>query len=194
MKWSDSILFSQPLRDVRLLAKAPAQDWNDFLRDREQSAYERGRQDGEHALSEQLLRQRKETVELQSGVIDSLRRAVSQVIQETEGAVIDLALAAAQKIVAGMPVSVELVENVIKEALKQAEGSTEIAVLLHADDLALLRLHNASLLNGLPETGPLRFVSSSEVSRGGCLVQTRFGMIDARRETKLDQLHHTLAP
>lgn len=192
MKWSDAITFRQPLRDVRLLAKAPAQDWNDFLREREQAAYDRGRQDGEHALSEQLLRQRQETVELQSGVIDSLRHAVAQVIQETESALIELALEAARKVVAGLPVSVELVENVVREALKQAEGATEITVQLHPEDLALLRQHNASLLNGLPETGPLRFVGSSDVSRGGCLVQTRFGMIDARRETKLSQLEHTL--
>jgi flagellar assembly protein FliH len=193
MKWSDSIYFVQPLRDVRLLAEAPAQDWNDFLRDREQAAFERGRHEGENALSEQLLRQRNETVELQSGVLESLRRAVAQVIQESESALIDLALEAAQKIVAGMPVTLEMVENVVKEALKQAEGSTEITVKLHADDLALLRSHDAALLNGLPDTGPLRFSSSSEVTRGGCLVQTSFGMIDARRETKLEQLRHTLA-
>ena len=31
----------------------------------------------------------------------------------------------------------------------------------------------------------MRFTASREVSRGGCIVQTRFGIIDARRETKL---------
>jgi flagellar assembly protein FliH len=193
MKWSDSIHFRHSLRQARLLTKAPAQDWNEFLREREQAAFERGRQEGEHSLSEQLLRQRNETVELQSGVLDSLRRAVSQVIQETESALIDVALEAAQKIVAGMPINPELVENVVREAVKQAEGSTEITVQLNPEDLALLRLHNSSLLNGLPETGPLRFTSTAEVTRGGCFVQTRFGMIDARRETKMGQLRQTLS-
>ena len=193
MKWSDAITFRLPLRNVRLLTTAPAQDWQEFLREREQAAFERGRQDGEHSLSEQLLRQRNETVELQSGVLESLRRAVSQVVQETENALIDVALEAAQKIVAGMPISPELVENVVREAVKQAEGSTEITVQLNPDDLTLLRQHNSSLLNGLPETGPLRFTSTAEVTRGGCFVQTRFGLIDARRETKMGQLRQTLA-
>ena len=193
MKWSEPISFGRPLRNVRLLTKSPPQDWNEFLREREQSAFERGRQEGEHALSEQLLRQRNETVELQSGVINSLREAVSQVSQETETALIDVALEAARKIVAGMPVSVELVENVVREAVKQAEGSTEITVQLNPEDLALLRLHNSTLINGLPETGPLRFTSTAEVTRGGCFVQTRFGMIDARRETKMNQLRQTLS-
>jgi flagellar assembly protein FliH len=193
MKWSETIPFNRPLRDVRLLAKVPTQDWNEFLRDREQSAYERGRRDGEFSLGEQLLQQRNETVELQKGVLESLRHAVPQVIQETEDSLINLALEAAQKIVAGLPVSPEMVEAVVREAVRQAEDSAEITIQLHPEDLALLRRHNSSALNGLPDTGPLRFANSSEVTRGGCVVQTRFGLIDARRETKLEQLRQTLS-
>jgi flagellar assembly protein FliH len=85
-----------------------------------------------------------------------------------------------------------MVEAVVREALKQVEDTAEIVIQLHPDDLALLRKHESPLLNGLPETGPLRFAGSPEVTRGGCIVQTRFGMIDARRETKLEQLRKTL--
>jgi flagellar biosynthesis/type III secretory pathway protein FliH len=44
----------------------------------------------------------------------------------------------------------------------------------------------------LPETGPLRFSGAAEVTRGGCIVQTRFGLVDARRETKMEQLRQAL--
>ena len=37
-----------------------------------------------------------------------------------------------------------------------------------------------------------RFLASPEVTRGGCLVQTHFGTVDARRETKFDLLKRTL--
>jgi flagellar biosynthesis/type III secretory pathway protein FliH len=47
-------------------------------------------------------------------------------------------------------------------------------------------------LEGLPETGPLKFSSSPEVTRGGCIVQTRFGLVDARRETKIEQVKQSL--
>jgi flagellar assembly protein FliH len=194
MNWSESIPLSRAMRDVRLLTQAPAQDWQDYLREREQAAYERGRQAGERALSEQLLQQRNETVELQRGILQSLQRVVPQVIQEAETSLIALALAAAQKIVAGMPITSEMLEAVVREALRQAEDTAEIIIQLHPDDLALLRKHNASVLDGLPETGPLRFTGSAEVTRGGCIVQTRFGLIDARRETKLEQLRQTLIP
>ncbi|HZL13939.1 MAG TPA: FliH/SctL family protein [Verrucomicrobiae bacterium] len=192
MKWSEAIAPGQPLRDVRVLMKAPAQDWEEHLREREQAAYENGRRDGEHAVSEQLLRQRNETAELQNGILNSLQQALPQLIQENELALISLALEAAQKIVAGLPIDSQMVEAVVREALRQVEDTAEITIQLHSDDLALMQNSNSPLLNGLPETGPLRFVGSPEITRGGCLVQTRFGIIDARRETKMEQLRKTL--
>lgn len=193
MKWSDTIPFTRVLRDVLLLTQAPAQDWHALLREREQTAYERGRHDGEKTLREQLLQQRSEMVQMQQGVVDALRRAAPHVIQQSEAAMIQLALEAAQKVVAGLPISVELVEAVVRETLRQAEDTTEVTVQLHPDDLELLRRHESPVLKGAPGSGPLRFVSSSEVTRGSCLVQTRFGLIDARRETKLEQLRESLS-
>ena len=82
----------------------------------------------------------------------------------------------------------KMVDAVVREALRQVEDTAEATIQLHAEDLALLQKHKSEILDGAPGSGPLRFVGSSEVSRGGCLVQTRFGVIDARRETKMDQL------
>lgn len=192
VKWSDTIPFRRPLRDVRLLTQTPAQDWREHLREREQAAYERGQRDGERALSEQLLQQRNEMSELQRGVVESLRGVVPQVMSAAQTALIHLALETAEKIVAGLPISPELVEAVVREALHQVEETAEIAIQLNPDDLALLRKHNSPILNGVPEAGPLRFTSSADVTRGGCLVQTRFGLIDARRETKMEQLRQSL--
>jgi flagellar assembly protein FliH len=192
MKWSDSIRFQEAPQNVRLLVKAPMQDWQEHLREREQAAYEKGRRDGQRALGEQMLQQRNEMVELQNGVLLSLKQSLPRMIQENESALMNLALELAQKIVAGMPIDPAMLEAVVQEALQQASDTAGVVIKLHPDDLALLRKHNSPLLNGLPETGSLRFTVSSEVTRGGCIVQTRFGQIDARRETKVEQLRLTL--
>jgi flagellar assembly protein FliH len=192
MKWSDSIMFHEAPQNVRLLVKAPMQDWQDHLREREQLAYEKGRRDGQRALGEQMLQQRNEMVELQNGVLLSLKQSLPRMIQENESALMNLALELAQKIVAGIPIDPAVVEAVVQEALQQASDTAGVVIKLHPDDLTLLRKHNSPLLNGLPETGTLRFTVSSEVTRGGCIVQTRFGQIDARRETKVEQLRLTL--
>jgi flagellar assembly protein FliH len=193
MRLFKTIHLTQPLRDLRLLGAASRGETEQRQHQAEQSAYERGRHDGEKALSEQLLHQRTELLELHQGVVESLRSALPQVSEETQKALVELALEAAQKIVAGMPIQPKMVEAVVREALTQVEDSAEITIHLNPDDLVLLRKHQSPILQGLPETGPIRFAASSEVTRGGCTVRTRFGLLDARRETKIEQMRQSLS-
>ena len=193
MKWSETITLDEPLRDVRASSLPAESDSDRRVRTAEQAAYEHGRLDGEKNLGEQMLQQRNELLELHQGVIESLRRAVPDVIQQTENTLLQIALECAKKIVAGIPISPELVEAVVREAVTQTKETAEIMVQLHPDDLALLRKNQSPILQGLPEAGPLKFIGSSEVSRGGCLVQTRFGLLDARRETKIEQLRESIS-
>jgi flagellar assembly protein FliH len=188
MKWSKTITLQQPVKDVRLVAKAPAADLQDHAREREKAAYEQGRRDAEQRLEEQLLQQRNEMAELQNGVVHSMQEMLPKMRHELESALIQLSLESAQKIVGGLPINAKTVEKVVREALEQVQDTAEIAVQLHPDDFALLRKHKSPLLDDSPETGTVRFVASAEVSRGGCIVQTRFGIVDALRETKLEQL------
>jgi flagellar assembly protein FliH len=193
MKSYKTITLTAPLRDVRLVSTASPGEAGDRPPGAEEVAYERGRRDAEKSLSEQLMHQRAELLELHQGVVESLRAAVPRVTREAEKALVELALEAAQRIVAGLPIQPKMVEAVVREAVNQVENSSDITVHLHPDDLALLRKHQSPILQGFPETGPLRFANSSEIARGGCMVHTRFGMLDARRETKIEQLRQSLA-
>ncbi|MDW8310771.1 MAG: FliH/SctL family protein [Verrucomicrobiales bacterium] len=157
------------------------------------SSYERGRLDGEKLLSQQLLEQRTELQRLFQGALAALQQAVPQVVRDTEQMMVSLAFEIARKLVADLPISVEMVEASVREALAQMEGAAECEVRLHPEDLDLLRKAASPLLQS--EAGNrVRFQASPDVTRGGCLVHTRFGVIDARRETKLDLLKQSLTP
>ena len=193
MKWSEQIVFHHPPREITLVAGAPIENWESLLRAREEAAYQRARADAENLFREQLTRQSAEIAQLQQGILAGLGSAISQVIKESETAVITLALEAARRVVGDLPIEKDLVEAVVRDALRQVEDSAEVLVQLNPEDLALLRQYNSTLLSGVADKGPLRLAASSEVTRGGCLVQTRFGVIDARREVKFEQLTRTLA-
>lgn len=171
-----------------MLVQAPAVDWESHLREREKAAYERGRGEGERAREEQLQQQRNELAEMQNGAVRSLKEMLPQMAREMESVLIQLALESAQKLVAGLPIDAKMMEAVVRDALSQVHDLTDVSIRMNPDDLALLRKHESPLLEGLPESGPLRFVASSEVTRGGCVIQTRFGLMDAQRETKVEQL------
>ena len=194
MKWYKAFAPGAPLRSARVIW-APASEPADAAAAdpaREQAAFERGLAEGEKRLGEQMLRQRAELLELQNGIFASLREAVPQVVRQSEAAVIQLALQVAKKLVNDLPISAELIEAAVRSALAQVEESTEFDVFLNADDLALLHQCNSAILFPGPGNEAMRFQASSEVTRGGCLVRTRFGMVDTRRETKFELVRQSL--
>lgn len=191
--WRKSIRLPGPVRHVRLVAPgAPADGrpahWDAELR----AAFERGRLEGEQGLGEQLIRQRTETRNVLAGVVESLRNAIPTVVRDTEQQLVALALEIAQKLVAECPITAEVVEAAVRDALAEVEGNSECHVRLHPADLELLRNTNSELVGAPEEARQLRFHTSPDVTRGGCLIQTRFGVIDARRETKFDLLKRSL--
>lgn len=190
MKAEHSIQFSAPLREVKI---ARAGERETLYQQDLQASFERGRQEGERSLGAQLVQQRAEVMELQTGVLNALRNTVPGVVRECEQTLVAIALEAAHRLISGLPVSAEMIEAAVKEACAQVEDSSELHIQLHADDLALLQKINSPLL--LPQGGreALHFHSSTHVTPGGCIVQTRFGVIDARRETKIEALKNTLS-
>lgn len=190
MKADRTVQFAAPVRDVKIIRSGMREAL--FQQDLTAS-FERGRIEGEKNLGAQLVQQRAEVMELQTGVLAALRNAVPQVVRECERALVTLAIEAAQRLVGGLPISAEMVEASVKEACAQVEDSAELNVQLHPEDLALLEKVNSPLLLPQGGTDKIRFHSSAQVTRGGCVVQTRFGVIDARRETKIELLKNALS-
>jgi flagellar assembly protein FliH len=191
--WSETLSLSAPLRDVCPVSPASGENPVDnALRDSWQAGFEQGRIEGEKALSEQLLKQRGELHQLLHGTLESLRQAVPQVVRDTESTMVSLALEVARKLVSDMPISVPMVEAAVRDALEHVESSAQVIVRLHPADLELLQNAGSPLLASSASSNDFRFLSSVEVSRGGCLVETRFGTVDARRETKFDLLKKDL--
>ena len=190
----EKIRLTASLRNVRLATNELGKRNPDAeQKQRDEAIFEKGRRAGEQALSEQLVVQRAELLELQQGVFESLRQAVPRVVHDCEQALVSLALEAARKLVAGLPIDAEMLEASVREALTQVEQSSEFTVLLHPEDLTLLQKMNSPLVSLTDGMERIRFRNSREISRGGCMVQTKFGFIDARRETKFEALEKSLA-
>ena len=72
MKWFKTVSFSEPLRDARFI-RPHSPDSREAVEarvvQREEAAFARGVTEGERRLSEQLLRQRAELLELQNGFL-----------------------------------------------------------------------------------------------------------------------------
>ncbi len=193
--WLETIKLTKPLRKAVPVGLPPEPHALDPIRRESwQAGYDQGRIEGEKALSGQLLKQRAELQQLMQGTLHSLSQAAPQVIRDTENMVISLALEVARKLVSDMPINAQMVEAAVRDALTHVDNSTQVTVRLHPADLELLQGAGSALLTSNDAKTSFRFLSSAEVSRGGCMVETRFGTVDARRETKFDLLKKGMQP
>ena len=176
---------SSPFRCVEIVTK-------EDLQITEQAAYARGKQEAESNLQQQLdlmkseyaTKKDKELADFCENIRSDLGNQVPKILESLEKHVINLAADIATKIVADLPIDKTLVESVVKDALTKAEKDAEIVVLLHPEDLKLLTQGDSEFLKDSHGGDKVLFKPSSDVTRGGCLLDTHYGLVDARRETK----------
>ena len=176
---------SSPFRCVEIVTK-------EDLQITAQTAYARGKQEAESNLQQQLdlmkseyaTKKDKELADFCENIRSDLGNQVPKILESLEKHVINLAADIATKIVADLPIDKTLVESVVKDALTKAEKDAEIVVLLHPEDLKLLTQGDSEFLKDSHGGNKVLFKPSSDVTRGGCLLDTHYGLVDARRETK----------
>jgi flagellar biosynthesis/type III secretory pathway protein FliH len=188
--WRETIRFTQPPREAELTASWSAAAEKRML-ERERAAAERGRAEAQKLFSEQMIQQRQELMALQDGILRAMKDTIPGVVRDCETHLAALALEVARKVVDGMPVSAEVVEAAISNAMQQVEESAHYTIFLNPADLQLLESKTSSLL-GANDTRKITISPSTEISRGGCIVETPFGRVDAQRETKFELLKDTL--
>lgn len=104
--------------------------------------------------------------------------------------VLELALDVARQVVAGeLAVHPERILAVVKLALNQmAETAREARLLVNPEDAALIRPHLESIL----DKNRLRLVEDNRIVRGGCLIETNHGDLDATVQARWRQVVQVL--
>lgn len=185
--------FSAPVRQVTLIDGDQRRRSAADLQTARKEGYQEGYEAGQKSLSEQLVQQRTQLIELQRGIFESLSSALPQLVSQCEQGLIQLSLQCSRRVVAGLPITPEAVEAVVREALREVQGISEYTIRLHPEDLVLLQeLQSATL----PAPGQTAFKVAADpaMERGGCLLDTPFGTVDATRTSKFNHLERLLQP
>ena len=162
------------------------------------SAEKAGRLAAESAI-EQVLAQRvgKE--------IDKLRPAVDQIVQQLaeargewldhwQSAAVTLAVKIAERLVrAELERKPEISQEWVREALSLAAGGGDMTVKLHPGDYAHLAPRAEEIAQSMGAIAESRIVADAEVTPGGCVVETRYGSVDMRLESQLQQIAEELS-
>lgn len=139
---------------------------------------------------------RQETAAALAPAMEALQTAVAaavaareEIIAAAERHAAQLAVAIAEKVVvAAIDVQPERVADVVSGALRGLLDAERIVVCVHPDDVDLVRAA------GVEHTDAhIEIHAEQRVARGGALVRTSVGEVDARLATKLDAVRDLVA-
>jgi flagellar assembly protein FliH len=130
----------------------------------------------------------------------SLEKAVREIVDSKsawqrhwEECVVSLACAIAGRLVRReLTAHPEITLDWIRETLELAGGAAEITLRLNPRDLESLRDEVGRLTATILPAAPVRLVGDSQISLGGCRVETEFGSIDKQLETQLERVQEEL--
>jgi flagellar assembly protein FliH len=122
-------------------------------------------------------------------VLAEARALRDAIVGEAEARAVQFALAIAEKVVAGaLEVAPERVLDVVRGALRGLLDGDRIVVCVHPEDAAIVRAAGLG-----SEQAHLEVHGERRVARGGALVRTSVGEVDARIERKLDAVRALVA-
>jgi flagellar assembly protein FliH len=148
-------------------------------------AYEDARNQGYQAGLEQARSASAQETERLQQLAESLDSALDALDFRLADQVLNLALDVAKQVIAGeLSARPERILDAVKLALRQmAETTREARLLLNPEDAQLVR----PILNELLDKSRLRIVEDARIVRGGCLIETPHGDLDATLQTRWRQ-------
>lgn len=146
----------------------------------EREAYEKGFASGEKAGFE-LGRQKAEVLfQGLGGVLEDLSGFREKLLKRCEGEVTELVLAIARKVIQReLELKEETVIDTVRAALAAVVASGRVVVKVNSKDMEVLSGHREELVRYSDGVKEMVLESDDTVSRGGCVIETNYGEVDA---------------
>jgi flagellar assembly protein FliH len=159
----------------------------------DREAYEKGFDQGRRDGLELAHKEMADDVERLGQLLRDLSAYKARICAEAEAQLLELTLALAEVVIRHeVRCRPETVRETLKAALKMAAENGRLTVRLHPDDLENIRQFLPELEQRPGAASRLEFEADSSISKGGCLVETDSGIIDARLEGQLEALRQQL--
>jgi len=150
-----------------------------------QKAYKEGYEAGYESGKVEVQRLIKRLHTIIEGSIDKR----DKIIEDAEEQIIRIILLIARKVVKAISEEQKgvIVEN-IKAALEKIKGKTEVIIRVNTEDLELATEHKEEFMQMFEELKHVVILEDTRVDRGGCIIETDFGSVDARIATQLQEI------
>ncbi|EKD42206.1 MAG: hypothetical protein ACD_73C00268G0002 [uncultured bacterium] len=163
--------------EIKLRARDVFSKVEEHAKLKEEEGFKKGREEGLAQITEMMVAWEKKNEEM----VSLLEKEITKLVYEI-----------GEKILGREFVERETaIVDLIKQALQSA-GGQNVIVLVHPDDLDVVRKNQPHLITAIDASRTLQIRASEKVAVHGCLIETEIGTLDAQLETQLEAIKKAL--
>jgi type III secretion protein L len=147
---------------------------------------EREKQDGYQAGYQEGLAQVTE-------LLAKARVEYEQTLKNASKDMLNLAFKIAEKIVGKqMELDKNIIMDIVFQALQTVRQSRQITLRVNPDDAKVLKANKDAFLEKLGQGREIDVVEDKKVEKGGCIIESEIGVVEAQLQTQLERLKKVL--
>jgi flagellar assembly protein FliH len=151
----------------------------------ERDAFAHGYASGERAGAEAGAKRAEGMLRRMAQTVEELERLKTSLVHQTERQVVQLALALARRVVLReLTLDPDLIAAIAHVALERLSDGSPATIRLHPEDYAVVAGRRGNQWAG----ADVSVVPDPALARGGCVVESGFGVIDASVDAQLGEL------
>ncbi len=180
---------SKIIEDAKLEAERIIQEANVEKENIKATAHQDGYKEGHEQGFIEGQNEVNRLVERVHKIVESVMVRREEILCETEQQIVELVLLMTRKVVKIISENQKTVvlSNVLA-ALKKIRTRGNITLRVNTEDLKLTTAHVDEFIKRIENVNGISVIEDSSVDRGGCIVETDFGAIDARISSQLAEL------
>ncbi|MDC7124021.1 MAG: flagellar assembly protein FliH [Spirochaetales bacterium] len=178
-------------------AKAQAQDLledaqkkvDEITRDSRKEGFQQGQEEGYETGKAEVER----LVEHLHVIISKAIEKRNQIIDQSETQIIDLVLNISQKVIKVISENQKnvVINNVI-QALRKLKSRGDVVIRVNLEDVKLTSEHVKDFMRMVENVRSISVMEDTSVDRGGCIIETDFGQIDARISSQFKEIEEKI--
>jgi flagellar assembly protein FliH len=152
-------------------------------------AYNLGLEEGRQKAYDEEKQRLASEMQIIRDLIEEIRTAKTEIYKSNEKQIVNLCYYMAKRLLMKeIETNEAYIETLIRKTLEMAQSDEEVTIRVSKEDKNWVEMHAETVFSDLNLDSSTRIEEDSQVQRGGVIVETNHGMIDATVEQRLEKL------
>ncbi len=184
---------NRTIQESQIQAERTVTDAQDKADEVSRTAYkeglEKGREEGWTAGQDEIARLNEQLHKVISSAIEKR----TEIIEETETQIINMVIQIAKKVVKVISENQKnVVINNCIQALRKLKSRGDVVIRVNLEDVQLTSEHINDFMRMVENVRTITVMEDSSVDKGGCIIETDFGLIDARISSQFKEIEEKI--